>query len=56
MRVALLSGSKGLGPGVTPPAPSCAAPPGETGAGDREVEKRLSPVYPWDHMCAAARH
>ena len=44
-----------LGPGVTPPAPSCAAPPGETGAGDREVEKRLSPVYPWDHMCAAAR-
>ena len=48
---------KGVDLGVKPSAPSC--PPNliddMEGRRQREKEKQVSPVYPWDHMHRAAR-
>ena len=56
---------KGIDLGVKPSAPSCPPTlPPYPGLRDemedrrqrqREKEKHVSPVYPWDHMCRAAR-
>ena len=48
---------KGIYLGVTPSAPS--SPPTLLNEmedrGQRNKEKQVSPIYPWDHMCRAAR-
>ena len=48
---------KGIDLGVTPSAPSC--PPSlldeMENRRQRDKEKQVSPIYPWDHMCRAAR-
>ena len=48
---------KGIDLGVTPSAPSC--PPTLLDEMEdrrqRDKEKQVSPIYPWDHMCRAAR-
>ena len=50
-------GPKEIDLGVKPSAPSC--PPTlldeMEGRRQREKEKQVSPIYPWDHMCRAAR-
>ena len=49
--------SKGIDLGVTPSAPSC--PPTLLDEMEdrrqRDKEKQVSPIYPWDHMHRAAR-
>ena len=48
---------KGMDLSVTPPAPSC-PPPWLDETEDRrqrDKEKQVSPIYPWDHMRRAAR-
>ena len=49
--------SKGIDLGVTPSAPSC--PPTLLDEMEdrrqRDKEKQVSPIYPWDHMRRAAR-
>ena len=48
---------KGIDLGVTPSAPRC--PPTLLDEMEdrrqRDKEKQVSPIYPWDHMCRAAR-
>ena len=48
---------KGIDLGVKPPAPSC--PPTSLDEMEdrrqRDKEKQVSPIYPWDHMRRAAR-
>ena len=48
---------KGIDLGVTPSAPRC--PPTLLDEMEdrrqRDKEKQVSPHYPWDHMCRAAR-
>ena len=48
---------KGIDLGVTPSAPSC--PPTLLNEmkdrRQRDKEKQISPIYPWDHMYRAAR-
>ena len=48
---------KGIDLGVTPSAPRC--PPTLLDEMEdrrqRDKEKQVSPIYPWDHKCRAAR-
>ena len=48
---------KGIDLGMKPSAPSC--PPTFLDEIEdrrqRDKEKQVSPIYPWDHMCRAAR-
>ena len=48
---------KGIDLGVTPSAPSCPRTLLDEMEGMRlrNKEKQVSPIYPWDHMCRAAR-
>ena len=47
---------KGIDLGVTPSAPSCPTLLDELeDRRQRDKEKQLSPIYPWDHMCRAAK-
>ena len=46
----------GIDLGVTPSAPSCPTLLDEMeDRRQRDKEKQVSPIYPWDHMCRAAR-
>ena len=49
-------GPKGVDVGVTPSAPSCPTLLDEReDRRQRGKETQVSPVYPWGHMCRAAR-
>ena len=46
----------GIDLGVTPSAPSCPTLLDELeDRRQRDKEKQVSPIYPWDHICRAAR-